>query len=113
MERFYFTYGTSRDFPFRGGWTMIIAPNIKAAALIFKAYHPNPNDDEILNCADYYKAEYFEKSESFMTGNFGGYWHEIIGPHHLTKLHFDEAYKKGMALRKEAEKRGSEDQCDH
>ena len=32
MEKFYFTYGTDSGYPFRGGWSLIIAPNIKAAA---------------------------------------------------------------------------------
>lgn len=86
MEKFYFTYGTDSEYPFRGGWTLIIAPNIKAAAQIFKAYHPNRNDSECLNRADYYRADYyradyFEQSESYKTGNFGGYCHEIIGPY--------------------------------
>lgn len=81
MEKFYFTYGTDSGYPFRGGWTLIIAPDIKAAAQIFKAYHPNRDDSECLNCADYYRADYFEQSESYKTGNFGGYCHEIIGPY--------------------------------
>ena len=36
MEKFYFTYGTDSGYPFRGGWSLIIAPNIKAAAQIIE-----------------------------------------------------------------------------
>ncbi len=80
MKKFYFTYGTDRGYPFRGGWTLIIAPNISAAIQIFKAYHPNRDGSDCLNCADYY-TESFEVGESYKTGNFGGYCHEIIGPY--------------------------------
>lgn len=79
MKKFYFTYGTSKCYPFRGGWTLIFAPNKSAAAQIFKAYHPNPNDKDVLNCCDYYDAEYFEKSSMYRDGNCGAFCHEIIG----------------------------------
>lgn len=78
MEKFYFTYGTDKGYPFRGGWTLITAPNMSAAVQIFKTFHPNRDDNECLNCADYYRADYFESSESYKTGNFGGYCHEEI-----------------------------------
>lgn len=81
MKKFYFTYGTDPEYPFRGSWTVVLAPDIKAAARIFREYHPNREDSDLLNCADYYHADYFEQSEMYKTGNFGGYCHEIIGPY--------------------------------
>ena len=81
MEKFYFTYGTDSGYPFRGGWTLILAPGAKAAVQIFRAYHPNRVGSDCLNCADYYRGDRFEQSESYKTGNFGGYCHEIIGPY--------------------------------
>ncbi len=80
-ERFYFTYGSDSGYPFRGGWTLVIAPNLNAAIQIFKAHHPNRPGSGCLNCADYYRAEYFENSESYKDGNLGGGCHEIIGPY--------------------------------
>ena len=81
MRKFYFTYGNSSDYPFRNGWTLIFAPDMKAAQEVFKAYHPNPSGDEhCLNCADFYDEEHFHSAGCFRTGNFGAYCHEIIGP---------------------------------
>ena len=78
MEKFYFTYGTDRGYPFRGGWTIINAPNIEAAIKMFQAIHPSRPGSNCLNCADYYTAEKFEKTDCFKTGNFGEYCHEEI-----------------------------------
>lgn len=78
MENFYFTYGSGDDMPFRGGWTVIQAPNIKAPARIFEAYHPNTDDSEILNCADYYTEEAFMRTRMSREGNFGAFCHEMI-----------------------------------
>ena len=78
MENYYFTYGSGDDMPFKGGWAVIQAPNINAAAAIFKAYHPNPDDSEILNCADYYTEEAFMRTRMSREGNFGAFCHEMI-----------------------------------
>ena len=86
MERFYFTYGTDPAYPFRGGWTLIIAPDEGIAAQIFRAFHPDRPGHYCLNCADYYHADYFEQSLSYKTGNFGAYCHEVIEVKHtITK----------------------------
>lgn len=78
-KHFYFTYGTDSRYPFRGGWSLVYAPDITAAIAIFRAYHPDRDDSGLINCASYYSGEYFESSESFKTGNFGGYCHETLG----------------------------------
>lgn len=80
MERFYFTYGTSPCFPFEGGWTLVYAPDLHAAIQIFKAYHPHPNGDCLINCSDYYTEEQFEQGDIFRDGNRGAFCHEVIGP---------------------------------
>lgn len=79
MEKFYFTYGTDSRYPFQGGWTLICADNLLAAQQIFKAYHPNRDGCDCLNCADFYTEEQFRETEAFKTGNFGARCHEIIG----------------------------------
>lgn len=78
MQKFYFTYGTDRGYPFRGGWTLIEAPDLNTAIQIFRAFHPDRQGSGCLNCADYYRGDRFEQSESFKNGNFGEYCHEII-----------------------------------
>lgn len=80
MKTYYFTFGTDEDFPFQGGWVEVVAPNIRAAARIFKAYFPNDNDPDILNCADYYSEEVFRQTE-MMAGNMGAGCHLVIGPY--------------------------------
>lgn len=77
MEKFYFTYGTDSGYPFRGGWTLIIAPDEKTATQIFRAFHPD-RWSGCLNCSDYYRADRFEQSDMYKTGNFGAYCHETI-----------------------------------
>lgn len=84
MKKYYFTYGTSEQYPFRGGWTLVYAPDINAATMVFRAYHPDVTEG-ILNCADYYPAEHFEKSEAYTNGNLGGGLHEIIGAFKMKK----------------------------
>lgn len=76
MEKFYFTYGTWSGYPYQGGWSIVCADDIREAIQIFKEAHPTP--ENILNCADYYKAEDFESTEIFTKGNFGKYTQEII-----------------------------------
>lgn len=80
LAKFYFTYGTSSDYPFQGGWTLIYAPDMKAAQQIFKAYHPNREGVEsCLNCADFYTEEQFIIA-GFRSGNRGAFCHEVICP---------------------------------
>lgn len=71
MANFYFTYGTNKNFPFRGGWTEITAPDVSAACHIFRAVHPDKIDG-ILNCADIYSEESFRKTNMYLeNNNFG------------------------------------------
>lgn len=81
LKNFYFTFGTSDDFPYSGGYIIIEAENLKAATRIFREYYPNPLSDTTLNCSDYYTEEEFEKT-GMKAGNRGAGCHCIIGPHH-------------------------------
>ena len=80
LKHYYFTFGTSPDYPFAGGWVTIAAPSIQAAAKIFQIYYPNDADTGVLNCADYYTEEKFQELGMEETGNFGAFCHEIIEP---------------------------------
>ncbi len=66
MAKFYFTYGTNKDFPFRDGWTEVTAPNYKAAYTLFRMIHPDITEG-ILNCSDIYTEEQFLNSEMYQT----------------------------------------------
>ena len=61
-----------------GGWIEIEAPDIHAAAALFRAYHPDKTEG-ILNCSSVYAEEQFERSKmSGPDGNFGRRCHERI-----------------------------------
>ena len=64
LKRYYFTFGTSPEFPFCGGWVIVVAPSIKAAGRIFKEFYPNEDDPRFAE----------------LSGNFGAFCHEIIEP---------------------------------
>ena len=78
MPRFYFTYGLDDDQPFEGGWTEIVAPNMRAAEKLFEAVHPCLEDSYLLNCAGVYTEEQFTQTKMFTSGNFGRFCHERI-----------------------------------
>ncbi|MBQ3257859.1 MAG: hypothetical protein IJA67_10675 [Oscillospiraceae bacterium] len=77
MAKFYFTYGTSRQFPYCGGWTEVVAANREAACGAFRAYHPDVIEG-CLNCSDVYTEEQFKKTSMYTEGNRGAYCHERI-----------------------------------
>lgn len=76
MERFYFTFGTSEQFPHRGGWVEVIAPDRHAAIRTFRAKYPDIHEG-IVNCADIYDEAQFKRSE-MAHGNLGAACHEVL-----------------------------------
>ena len=59
MKRFFFTYGSGEcGMPYVGGWTEVVAPDIKQAVMAFRFFHPDriPN---CLNCCSVYSEEDF------------------------------------------------------
>lgn len=54
---FYFTFGSSKQFPFQNGYIVLYAEDIRAAARKFKSLYPNPYEPDILICSDYYSFE--------------------------------------------------------
>ncbi|MGN1370613.1 MAG: hypothetical protein ACI4WX_17195 [Aristaeellaceae bacterium] len=77
MNKFYFTYGTSELYPFKGGWTEIVAPDRSAACAIFRMFHPNSYNG-CLNCSEVYSRDEFVKTGMYKEGNFGVRAHEVI-----------------------------------
>ena len=76
--KFYFTYGTSEQYPFQGGWTVVTANDLKSAIQLFRIFHPDINDG-ILNCADYYTREQFIETDMFKNkDNLGSGCNECI-----------------------------------
>lgn len=58
LPNFYFTFGTAEQYPYTIGQYLIVkARDIREAAQKYKRKYPNPHDDAVLNCADYYGQE--------------------------------------------------------
>lgn len=77
MNSFYFTYGTEKQYPFQGGWTLVFADSFDIALMVFDAYHPR-QENGCINYALMYNEDEFYKSGMAEKGNFGAKCHEII-----------------------------------
>lgn len=58
-NRYFFTFGSSDEFPFNNGYLIVKAENIRQAVLLFRAYFPDRTDG-VINCSDYYTETYWE-----------------------------------------------------
>lgn len=76
MHKYYFTFGTSEQFPFCGGWVDVIAPSRSAAVRTFREKYPDVNEG-IVNCAGIYTSDQFSRLE-MANGNLGAGCHEIL-----------------------------------
>lgn len=76
LKEFYFTYGITGQ-PYRGGWTVVLAEDLKQAIGVFRLFHPDKNEG-LINCADFYSEENFKETEMYKLGNFGAFCHERI-----------------------------------
>ena len=79
MAKFYFTFGDSKEYPYRGGWVTIDAPNKDTAMGIFAGMYPNGHrkhdDFLVLNCADIYTEERFNRTILPKAGKLGAFCH--------------------------------------
>lgn len=73
---YFFTYGCTNDFPFKGGWTEIECEDYKTAVSLFRCYHADKNG--CMNYSFCYPEDQFMKSEMWKNGNYGSRCHERI-----------------------------------
>ena len=84
MPKFYFTFGLTKNYPYYGGWSEIIAANKWTAYSVFTALHPTRKgcpiaDCYIANCTGVYTEEEWQKTNAYETGKHRGYGcHERI-----------------------------------
>lgn len=76
MKVFY-TYGSDKKYPFYGGWVEVEADNMKQAHALYRAAYPD-REPGILNCADYYTEEQFNRTDMSEVGNRGAFCHRKI-----------------------------------
>lgn len=61
LQSFYFTFGAAKQYPYTLGQYLIVkAQDIREAARKYKRKYPNPYDNKVLNCADYYTQEQWD-----------------------------------------------------
>lgn len=82
LEEFFFTYADPtgepfKHYPYKAGWSRVLAPSITAAEHAFRAFHPDYFPG-ILNCVTVYRGDIFRKTSIYLTGNYGEYEHETI-----------------------------------
>ena len=53
-QKFYFTFGDNPNFPYKGGWVVIEAPNEHIARSIFALLYPNTKENTVLRCSFVY-----------------------------------------------------------
>lgn len=75
--KYYFTFGTDKTHPFRGGWVEVMAESLNSAIELFNEHFP-PTDG-FVRCAFYYTESQFRKTGMLENGNFGYKCHLIIG----------------------------------
>jgi len=75
--KFYFTFGTDKQFPYNRGWVEVIAENEKEAEAKFREKFPDKTPG-ILNCACVYAEESFSKTIMAQGGNMQEFCHEVI-----------------------------------
>lgn len=77
MDPWYFTYGSSPNFPYNGGWTTVIAECRQDAVKKFRMKHPDKTQG-IINCSDIYSIDDFRKTKMPIEGNRGSKEKEVI-----------------------------------
>ena len=76
--KFYYTFGTGSQFPYRGGWVEVNASDRNEADKKFRAYYPDYNDG-ILNCSSIFEENNPTVIEMLQKGNLGSFCHRVIG----------------------------------
>ena len=74
IKNFYFTFGSWERYPFQNGYIIVRAETVREAARKFMQRYPNPVDEEVVCCSDYYDekvwneriSEYYKDREPFL-----------------------------------------------
>lgn len=64
MKRFYFTFGTSDQFPYQSTYLVVVAPDYNEAVKTFRSKYPDKHEG-CLNCSDYYDEKAWEETKVY------------------------------------------------
>ena len=76
INAYFFLFGESRDMPFRGGWTKVLARNRREAKSLFRAIHPDVNLLPVYE--DFLTEREMDDSGKHKGGHRGHWCREII-----------------------------------
>ena len=79
LNKYYFTFGTDKRYPYCGGWVEVYAISLYHAVTLFRNKYLDRTGAGVVNCADYYREELFP-DEFFKNGNLGACCHDVIKP---------------------------------
>lgn len=92
---FYYTFGSSEDSPYQGGWVEVHADILLEAHKKFRERFPDRTPG-VLNCSDYYESL---PRRFKVDGNLGAYCHEELGKEEVEYRMTREAAKKAAETR--------------
>ena len=76
--RFFFTFGTSDNYPYYGGWVEVFAENLDEAVEKFRKKYPDLHEHTV-NCAFIYPESEWIKTEMAKFGSNQGFGcHDVI-----------------------------------
>lgn len=76
MNKYFYTFGTDKQFPYQRGWVEVHADSWHEAHAKFRGCFPDIHKNT-LNCAFYYDEIMFLES-GMADGNWGEFCHEVI-----------------------------------
>ncbi|MGF6990437.1 hypothetical protein M2150_001698 [Lachnospiraceae bacterium PM6-15] len=99
VPTWYFTFGSSRQYPYDSGWVEVRAETRQEAIDLYKEKYPNVSHN-IYNCADIYSEKQMHETEMYVSGNRGAKCHDVIDKSQHNEpqyyvVHFEE---KGITL---------------
>lgn len=86
LNEYFFLYADSPRYPYKAGWTRVLAPNLDIAHKLFNAFHP-AEIEGLTNCAAVYDGDTFRQTNISITIS------SIVLPKSAYKKIFSVEYK--------------------
>lgn len=83
LKEYFFCYADNKRYPYKAGWTRVLAPDLEGAEAVFRVFHPDTIEG-LTSCAVIYDGLMFRQTNIFATGNYGEFEHETITASRMT-----------------------------
>ncbi len=77
VQVYYFTFGTSKQYPYKGGWVAVYARDGQEAFKVFRKVYPDKKNG-YLNAQSCYTEKYMIETKMLFTGKHGAYQHDVL-----------------------------------